>query len=239
MQVITGNILLVLVVIEIVVVYIFWRKIYSAYGSKFRSLDLILFSLLLGVMTSRVVGLLMGLSLSYEELTLTKIVSISDLDFDYLVFLYLPLLVLEFFSIHVEIKKDWRKIAYIFILLGSFLTLPIIFMQIFRSIHFGWPSEWLIYHTGQFCIVLLVAALIMYFHHNKQLTARTLMFLVFSQCLCLSVFTWFTSVVSLRETTVQIATQAILFLLGFIPFLSVLQKKSVDSSESRPPVSRV
>ncbi len=204
------------------VTYLYWRNLRSYLNSPYRAFDLLLITLLFFVLVSRLIGILTGLGTDYQVIQLEQLVTFFGVRFEYLSFLFVPILAFQFLNQSIEIREDWKE----------YLFWPVIFSNIGLAVLLVFDLVQLLILEPEMAqarafqlvslTVLAIAGAVahIYFKRiSKFSTQNVLMTLVIQQFI-LQVVIWIFAYISPVETLRQSLALLVLFIIVIIPIIS-------------------
>jgi hypothetical protein len=134
-----------LLVSWLVMFYIYWRLMASKATTIFRAYDFLFITVILMLVITRVGGVILAKEMYVASSTVSYL-QLWDLNFDYLLLPFIPILAYQFVIFNVEYKKKWQKILPGIFLFGLMIMASVVAVQLARSIYFHWGQDH--YHTS-------------------------------------------------------------------------------------------
>jgi len=208
-----------------VVLYFYWRILRDLHpNSRYRAYDMLLLTLFMMLFIGRLVAVIGDASYYFGATDNLQFLYIWDLNINYLVCIFIPLLAYQFEVFNIERNSNWKANAAIFTLFGTLLVLAIEIAQFVRGVANAWPQELLIYHVIQALILFAVSALILFQRRRGKQIVSIQLILIF---LPLSIILLNLALPVLNDVELKssVISQAVLAAVVLLPFISLPAKR--------------
>lgn len=147
--------------------YLYWRYWYLITGKRYLGLDLIFSGVIMALLFSRIAGLIVNYYLTGGFPRLLNIFNFFDLNFNYFVLVFMPVLAYQFFVFNFELERKWYVRAISAHLLGILWLGLVVAIQLFRAVSLGWGTKYTIFHGG-LLLTLLISGLVIYLGNKRK-----------------------------------------------------------------------
>src|SRR5262249_11943174 len=117
---------------------------------------------LLGTALARLVEVVTDFNYYFHSTHGLRFLAVWDLQLNYLVFVFVPLLAFQFESFNIERNLQWKKSANMFVLFSALMVMLVEVAQIARGIDNAWLSTLIIYHVAQTVLLGVVTGIILF-----------------------------------------------------------------------------
>lgn len=210
--------LVVVAALWLICSYVYWLHWAKVTQSKFQAYDFIFLTGIFAIILTRLTAVVIDYAIVSRPFSFRQFFNLLDLNFNYLVLAFVPILAYQFFSFNIQLNRKWTDHTLAPILLGMMSVIPVSGLQIFRGVMLGWPTNFLIVH-GLEIAVCVVVSLVAYFIWRKGLLLRLgyLAFVLYSLGIGLSYF--FTSTLSQEEWRWNVYMLAFFTIITFVPYI--------------------
>lgn len=179
---------------------------------------------LLALILTRVTAIAIDYALITRPFSFRQFFNITDLNFNYLVLAFVPMLAYQFFSFNFQLNRRWSDNTLAPIWLGMAAVVPVAGLQIFRGVMLGWPSNFLVVH-GLEVAVCVIVSIFAYIIWRKGLLLRIgfLSYVLYAVGIALSYL--YTGALSQEELRLNTYALAVFAMLVFIPYIPYNLKK--------------
>lgn len=205
-------------VVWLVLTYIYWLHWSKLSESRFHAYDMIFLTGAFGLILSRITAVVIDYSLVARPFSFRQLLTVTDLNFNYLIIAFVPMLAYQFFSFNIQLNRDWADRTLSAIWLGMAAVIPVAGLQIFRGVMLGWESNFLVVHALEI-VVCLVVSVFAYFVWRRGLLLRLgyLSYVLYALGIGLSYF--FTSSLSQEEMTFTVYALIFFTAITIAPYI--------------------
>lgn len=216
--------LVVVGVVWLVLSYIYWLHWAKISQSKFQAYDFLFLTAIFGIILARIAAVVIDYATVARPFSLRMFFNIIDLNFNYLILAFVPMLAYQFFSFNIQLNRKWADHSLAPIWLGMAAVVPISGLEIFRGIMFSWPTSFLLVHVLEIIVCVAISA-IAYFIWRRGLLLRLGYLAYVLYALGISLAYFFTSTLSQEEWRWNVYVLAFFVIITFVPYIPYNFKK--------------
>ncbi len=216
-----------LLVSWLVMFYIYWRLMASKATTIFRAYDFLFITVILMLVITRVGGVILAKEMYVASSTVSYL-QLWDLNFDYLLLPFIPILAYQFVIFNVEYKKKWQKILPGIFLFGLMIMASVVAVQLARSIYFHWGQDHYILHGG-ILLVTIVNGILMALASRGRLKIKNITLFVIIESLAIVLLSLSTQVYTEEQLSWIVVSQLVICLLTIAPLST--QNKTFDDAK--------
>jgi len=192
----------------------------------FRAYDFLFVTIILMLVITRIGGVVLAKEMYVASSTLSYF-QFWDLNFDYLLLPFIPILAYQFIIFNVEYKKKWQKILPGVFLFGLTIMLSVVVVQLARSIYFHWGQDHYILHGG-ILLVTIINGILMALASKGKLKIKNITLFIIIESLSIVLLSLSTQVYTEEQLSWITVSQLVICFLTIAP-LSTLKKTRDDA----------